>query len=70
MHHCRAFGKMVGVEGFRGLGVYGFRAFGKMVGVGGPQGPCTQIVYLYRDYLKATVYTIWIHGPVGGCLAT
>ena len=35
------------------------------------EGPCTQIVYtlapkcLYRDYLKAKVYTIWVHGPLG-----
>ena len=32
------------------------------------KGPCTQTVYtlapkyLYRDYFKATVYTIWAHG--------
>ena len=36
-----------------------------------PKGPCTQIVYtlalkyLYRDYIKANVYTIWVHGPLG-----
>ena len=36
-----------------------------------PKGPCTQIVYtlalkyLYRDYIKADVYTIWVHGPLG-----
>ena len=36
-----------------------------------PKGPCTQIVYtlapkyLYRDYFKAKVYTIWVHGPSG-----
>ena len=36
-----------------------------------PKGPCTQIVYtlapkyLYRDYIKAKVYTIWAHGPLG-----
>ena len=36
-----------------------------------PKGPCTQIVYtlalkyLYRDYIKAKVYTIWVHGPLG-----
>ena len=35
-----------------------------------PEGPCTQIVYtlapkyLYRDYIKAKVSTIWVHGPV------
>ena len=35
-----------------------------------PRGPCTQIVYtlapkyLYRDYFKAKVYTIWVHGPL------
>ena len=35
------------------------------------KGPCTQIVYtldpmyLYRDYFKANVYTIWVHGPLG-----
>ena len=21
--------------------------------------------YLYRDYIKAKVYTIWVHGPLG-----
>ena len=36
-----------------------------------PQGPCAQIVYtvapkyLYGDYFKANVYTIWVHGPLG-----
>ena len=36
-----------------------------------PKGPCTLIVdslapkYLYRDYFKAKVYPIWVHGPVG-----
>ena len=36
-----------------------------------PKGPCTQIVYtlapkyLYRDYFRARVYTIWVPGPVG-----
>ena len=36
-----------------------------------PKDPCTQIVYtlalkyLYRDYIKAKVYTIWVHGPLG-----
>ena len=36
-----------------------------------PKGPCTQIVYtlapkyLYGDYFKANVYTIWVHGPLG-----
>ena len=35
------------------------------------KGPCTQIVktlalkYLFRDYFKAKVYTIWAHGPLG-----
>ena len=35
-----------------------------------PQGPCSQIVdtlapkYLHRGYLKAKVYTIWVHGPL------
>ena len=35
-----------------------------------PKGPCTQIVYtlapkyLYRDYFKAKVYAIWVHGLV------
>ena len=35
-----------------------------------PKGPCAQIVstlgpmYL-RQYFKAKVYTIWIHGPLG-----
>ena len=39
-----------------------------------PMGPCNQIVYtlapkyLYRDYLKANVYTVWVHGPLGRCL--
>ena len=35
-----------------------------------PKGPCTQQIvdtsapkYLYRDYFKAKVYTIWVHGP-------
>ena len=34
-------------------------------------GPCTQIVstlapkHLYRDYFKASVYTIRAHGPLG-----
>ena len=37
----------------------------------GPKGPCTQTVYtlalkyLYRDYIKAKGYTIWVHGPLG-----
>ena len=35
-----------------------------------PKGPCTQIctlapMYLYRNYLKAKVYTIWVHEPIG-----
>ena len=36
-----------------------------------PKGPCAQIVYtlalkcLYRDYIKAKVDTIWVHGPLG-----
>ena len=36
-----------------------------------PKGPCTQIVstlalrYLYRDYIKAKVYAIWVHGILG-----
>ena len=36
-----------------------------------PKGSCTQIVYtlgpmyLYREYFKAKVYTIWVHGPLG-----
>ena len=36
-----------------------------------PKGPCTHIVYtlvpkyIYRDYCKAKVYTIWVHGPLG-----
>ena len=35
-----------------------------------PKGPCTQIVYtlgpMYplREYFKAKVYTIWVHGPL------
>ena len=38
------------------------------------KGPCTQIVYtlapkyLYRDYFKAKVSTIWVHGPFGKVL--
>ena len=37
-----------------------------------PKGPCAQIVYTlapkypYRVYFKAKVYTIWVHGPLGG----
>ena len=36
-----------------------------------PKGPCAHIVYtlapmyLYRDYFKANVYTIRVHGPLG-----
>ena len=36
-----------------------------------PKGPCIQIVhtlgpmYLYREYFKNKVYTIWIHGSLG-----
>ena len=36
-----------------------------------PKDPCAQIVYtlapkyLYRDYIKAKVYTICVHGPLG-----
>ena len=36
-----------------------------------PKGPCTQIVYtlapkyLYRDYFKAKLCTIRVHGPLG-----
>ena len=36
-----------------------------------PKGPCTQTVdilaprYPNRDYLKAKVSTIWVHGPLG-----
>ena len=36
-----------------------------------PKGPCTQIVdtlaqkYLYGEYFKGKVYTIWVHGPLG-----
>ena len=36
-----------------------------------PKVPCTQTVYTwdpkypYRDYFKAKVYTIWVHGPSG-----
>ena len=22
-------------------------------------------MYLYREYFKAKVYTIWVHGPLG-----
>ena len=37
----------------------------------GFKGPCTQIVYtfgpmsLHREYFKANVYTVWVHGPLG-----
>ena len=37
----------------------------------GFKGPCTQKIftlgprYLYRDYFKAKVHSIWVHGPVG-----
>ena len=36
-----------------------------------PKGPCTETVYTltpkyrYRGYIKAKVYTIWAHGPLG-----
>ena len=35
-----------------------------------PQGPCAQIVYLgpmylYREFFKAKVHTMWVHGPLG-----
>ena len=39
-----------------------------------PKGPCTQVAYtvapkyLYRDYFKAKVCTIWAHGPLGKAL--
>ena len=39
-----------------------------MVSKACPKGPCAQIAYtlapkyLYRDYFKAKVYTIWVHG--------
>ena len=39
-----------------------------------PKGPCTQIVYslgpmyLHKEYFKAKVYTIWIHGPLGNVI--
>ena len=38
---------------------------------GFPKGPCAQIVYtlalkyLYTDYSKAKVNSIWVHGPLG-----
>ena len=42
---------------------------------GSPKCPCTLIVlvytlapkYLYKNYFKAKIYTIWVHGPVGDC---
>ena len=40
-----------------------------------PKGPCAQrvytlaLTYLYRDYSKAEVYTIWAHGPLGSSVA-
>ena len=55
----------LGVQGLRGLGFREFRW--KPL----PKGPCTQRVYtlapkyLDRDYFKAKVYTIWVHGPLG-----
>ena len=42
----------------------------------GFKGPCTQIVYtlalkyLYRDYIKAKVYTTWVLGPLGISIET
>ena len=35
------------------------------------KGPCTHIAYtlapkyLYRDYVTAKLYAIWVHGPLG-----
>ena len=42
---------------------------------GSPKCPCTLIVlvytlapkYLYKNYFKAKIYTIWVHGPVEDC---
>ena len=52
--------------------VFGARVgFDLESGLLSPKGPCTQIVYtlgsmyLHRDYFKANVYTIWVHGPSG-----
>ena len=67
----------LGVWGFHGsgFGIWNLRGYCNFdLGVWGvfPKGPCTQIVYtlapkyLYRDYFKAKVYTIWVHGPLGG----
>ena len=39
--------------------------------MGFPKGPSIHIVYtlalkyLYRDYIKAKVFTSWVHGPSG-----
>ena len=27
-------------------------------------------MYLYREYFKANVYTIWVHGPLGNPIDT
>ena len=41
----------------------------------GPKDPCTQIVYTLapkyqcRDYFKAYVYTVWVHGSFGWVLS-
>ena len=45
-----------------GFGLFGYMAY--------PMGPCTQIEYtqapkyLYREYFKAKVDAIWVHGPL------
>ena len=50
-------------SGFRWVWGSGFSVY--------PKGPCTQRgytlapKYLYRDYSKAKVCTIWVHGPLG-----
>ena len=53
---------------FKGSYKGSFKGYHKGLGY---KGPCTQIVYtlapkyLYKDYFKAKVYTIWVHGPLG-----
>ena len=62
---CKASGKDFGE--FRRAGGGLPKCFGFM----SSKGPCTQIVYtlapmyLYREYFKANVYTIWVHRPSG-----
>ena len=55
--------RMLGILARLTTGAYGRSCY--------PKGPCTQIVYtlgpmyLYREYFKANVYTISVHGPLG-----